>query len=97
MTGFRLTRAAEADLKEIGRATLERWGRRQRNTYLRELDEAFRRIAENPGLGVQRDEIREGYRSLPKNRHVIFYRLRKGEVEIARVLHQRMDIEGSLS
>lgn len=30
-------------------------------------------IAENPGMGVDRDDIREGIRSFPVENHVIFY------------------------
>ena len=93
MAGFRLTKAAETDLKAIARYTHQRWGRKQRNKYPRELDQAFERIAANPGLGTRRDEIREGHLSFLRNRHLIFYRVRKGHVEIVRVLHHRMDIE----
>lgn len=96
MPVFRLTKAAENDLKDIARYTQERWGRRQRNKYLRELDKAFHQIADHPGLGIRRDAILEGHYSFLKNRHLIFYRIRKERMEIVRVLHQRMDIEDHL-
>ena len=96
MSAFKLTVAAEADLKDIGRYTLQRWGHGQRNKYLSELDKAFRELARNPELGKKRDEIRNGYLSLLKNKHVIFYRRQKREVEIVRILHQSMEIERHL-
>lgn len=96
MKAFKLTAVAEADLKAIGRHTLRRWGRKQRNKYLGEQDEAFRRLAGSPELGRRRDEIREGYLSLLKNKHVIFYRRHKDRVEIVRVLHQSMEVESRL-
>ena len=39
-----------------------------------------------------RDEIIEGLRSLGVGRHIIFYRLCKTEIEVARILHKRMDV-----
>lgn len=59
MSAFKLTAAAEADLKAIGRYTLKRWGLNQRNKYLGELDRAFHQLAENPDLGMKRNEIRQ--------------------------------------
>lgn len=46
--GFDLTRLAQADLKSIARFTQERWGVRQRNAYLKEIDQVFRALARNP-------------------------------------------------
>ena len=42
---YDLTPAAEADLREIARYTLRRWGARQQR-YARQLAACFRRIAE---------------------------------------------------
>lgn len=56
MSTFTLTNKAVADLRDIGRYTLERWGREQRNLYLRMLDESFQQLAANPlyWYGLQR-------------------------------------------
>jgi toxin ParE1/3/4 len=48
MPTFTLTNKAVADLKDIGRYTLEHWGREQRNLYLQMLDESFQQLASNP-------------------------------------------------
>lgn len=48
MAAFAITNAAKADLKDIGRHTEKRWGREQRNVYLRMLDTTFQSITENP-------------------------------------------------
>jgi len=65
MRKFDLTRSAQADLKSIARYTQERWGLRQRNTYLKEVDQVFRALAKNPLMGRACDDIREGYRKFP--------------------------------
>jgi len=41
MPTFTLTNMAKADLKEIGRFTQTRWGRDQRDLYLKMLDVSF--------------------------------------------------------
>jgi toxin ParE1/3/4 len=95
---FTLTKKALADLVEIGRYTQKRWGKEQRNTYLTMLDGCFQQLAAAPLEGRACDEIRSGYRKMNVGSHVIFYRQsRIDEIEIVRVLHERMDIESRLS
>jgi toxin ParE1/3/4 len=52
MPGFRLTKAAKADMRGIGRYTRKRWGRDQAHRYLGDLDDCYHRLAEKPDLGV---------------------------------------------
>ena len=94
MRRFDLTRSARADLKSIARHTQERWGVRQRNAYLKEVDQVFRALAKNPSMGRACDDIREGYRKFPHGSHVVYYRL-VGEEEllIVRILHMTMDVD----
>lgn len=97
MPGFRVTRKAQADLIAIGRFTEREWGRNQRKSYLKQLDNSFGKIAENPELGTACDYIKTGYRKLPQGSHLIFYRLgAMGMVEIVRVLHKSMDVGSKL-
>ena len=95
---FYLTRKAKADLKSIGRYIQKIWGVNQRNTYLTEIDRAFHDISNNPNIGRNCDYIRSGYRKYKVGKHYIFYReVSIEEVEIVRVLHERMDISRHLS
>jgi toxin ParE1/3/4 len=93
VTAFRLTSKAVEDLRSIGRFTQNRWGREQRNIYLRRLDGSFRTIARQPTIGAACDHIREGYRKYHVGRHFIFYRLVETHIQIVRILHERMDVE----
>jgi toxin ParE1/3/4 len=44
-------------------------------------------------MGVRRDDLREGYRSLRAGRHVVSYRETATGIEIVRVLHASMDVD----
>ena len=98
MRTFTLTNMAKADLKEIGQYTKTRWGREQRDLYLKMLDVSFQQLADNPLKGKDCSEIRIGYRKLNVGSHVIFYRQTLSDtIEIVRVLHGYMDIETRLT
>jgi toxin ParE1/3/4 len=94
---FRVTPRAFEDLKNIGRYTLQQWGRTQRDAYLRALDTRFEWLAKHPMLGRTRDEIAAGYRSYPHEAHTIFYLIRDGGIDIIGVPHQAMDIPRHLA
>ena len=98
MPSFTLTNMAKADLIDIGRYTLNKWGQVQRNHYLSLLDVSFYQLAANPFKGSDCSEIRSGYRKFNVGSHVIFYRqIAVDTIEIVRVLHGSMDIESRLS
>jgi toxin ParE1/3/4 len=90
MAGFFLSGKAKADVKEIGHYTQQRWGVEQRNRYLGELDACFQKIGANPTLGNSAEAIRAGYRRIREGSHLVFFRKAGNEVEIVRVLHERM-------
>ena len=99
---FYLTRKAKSDLKAIARYTQKQWGVDQRNTYLKQIDQAFHDLAKSPDQGRNCDHIRPGYRKYKVGRHYIFYRdtssdgVIQEDVEIVRILHERMDITNRL-
>ncbi len=89
---YRLTPKADQDLAQIWRHTNENWGKSQANKYLQLLEKGFLMLLHHPKSGKARDEIRRGYRSLPVEYHVVFYRVRDKDIEIVRILHQRMEV-----
>lgn len=93
---YRLTPAARYDLASIWDFTEERWGARQAESYLNEIRSAIERIADDPHRGRSCDEIREGYRRYSVGRHILFYVVSAGDVDVIRILHQRMDPERHL-
>lgn len=92
MAGFRLSAKALGDLKSIGQYTERYWGREQRNKYLAMLDSCFHTLASEPEIGLACDYIKAGYQKYHAGRHLIFYRQGLKDIEIIRILHDRMDI-----
>jgi toxin ParE1/3/4 len=93
---YLLSPAAQVDLEQIWDFTHDRWGVDQAEEYLRELQRAIERAAANPLIGRACDEIRPGYRKLAAGSHVLFYRLTAEGIDVARVVHQRMDVDRHL-
>jgi toxin ParE1/3/4 len=87
---YKLRQEALGDLKEIGRYTLKKHGREQRNKYLLGINLQFESLAEMPLKGRQRSEIKEGYYSFDYEKHVIFYLIHTDDIEILGILHKRM-------
>lgn len=93
MKPFQLTKKAKDDLQDIAIFTQRRWGRDQRNIYLKQFDESFWLLAENPDIGRSCDEIRQGYHKFPQGSHITFYKvLGSQEIQIVRILHKSMDV-----
>ena len=95
---FVLTKKARSDLIAIAIYTQKQWSREQRNIYLKQLDDAFHALTNNPQAGKCCDYIRTGYRKLPQGSHVIFYRqLNTAMIEIVRILHKQMDVSSKFN
>ena len=92
MPGYRLTRRALADLRDIVRYTGETWGRRQARLYLEELELRIQKLALSPEVGRLRDDVAPSVRSFPIGRHVMFYLTGESGITVLRVLHPRMNI-----
>lgn len=91
---FTLTGKAKSDLKAITVFTEQRWGKEPRNLYIKQMDDAFHRLAAAPMTGAACDYIKSGYRKFPQGSYVIFYRNdRAKSIEIVRILHKSMDVE----
>jgi len=87
---FRLTKAAQSDLLQIGRDTYQRWRREQARTYLRAFDACFHQLDDDPTRGPVAPELRS-YRRVRQGKHLIYYRIVEQHVVlIVRILHDRM-------
>ena len=94
---FQLSKEAKNDLRSIALFTENRWGKAQRNVYIKQLDDTFLMLAHNPNLGVSCDTIRDGYRKLPQGSHIIFYKKNaKSTILVVRILHKSMDYDSQL-
>lgn len=94
MPPFLLTSAARKDVIDIGRFTTEKWGRRQRDKYPKQLDDAFRLLARQPEIGRDAEDIKPGYKKFSQGSHIIFYRAgTESKIVVIRILHNSMDVE----
>ena len=93
MSSFTLTQRARDDLKSIARITEKRWGRKQRNIYIKQFDDAFHMLYKSPDVGKNCDYIKHDYRKFPQGSHVVFYTVTiQSNIKITRILHKNMDV-----
>jgi toxin ParE1/3/4 len=91
-----LSRAARSDLVEIWEYIASE-NERAANRINREITARFETLLRFPGLGRRRDELKEGLRSFPVKKYVVFYFVIENGVKIARVLHSAQDIDSVFS
>ena len=92
MAQLRISPRAISDLTEI-------WGYiaddsvAHADSFIDRLYETMQMLADQSGAGRRRDELAPGLLSFPFGRHVIFYRVTRGALEVIRVLHGARDIQ----
>lgn len=98
MTGYLISSAAAKDLEDIWLYTLENWSKGQADRYFNLIMDEIERIAVNPDSGTDLSHIRAGFLRKRIMSHLIFYKVDKSntEVQIIRILHQRMDVPSQL-
>lgn len=92
MAGYKLSEQAEEDLRPISARTIEEWGRTQAEVYVSLLHNTLLQIANTPDIGRDRPELSDIARSFPAQKHIVYYLKCDQGIEVARILHQRMDI-----
>lgn len=95
---YKISNEAKSDIEKIWLYTLENWSFEQAERYFDLTMDEIEYIAENPNSGENFSNLRKGYLRTQIKSHFIFYKinLKQNEVEIIRILHQRMDIENRL-
>ena len=92
---------SEEALKDINNTwlyTAENWSLEQADRYYNLILDEIEYISENFETGRDIGRIRKGYRYSKVKSHLIFYKKsKKGETEIIRILHEKMDIENRLN
>lgn len=91
MSSYRLSPLAEEDLFKIISTTIESWGSTQAKVYAQTIDAALFKLAQYPDFGRERNEIYKDAKSFPIEKHIVFYQVSESGIDVARILHQRMD------
>lgn len=95
---YKISREASADLEKIWLYTLVNWSIEQADRYINLIIDEIEYLTKNPKSGKSYDHIREKYFRSRVKSHFIFYKinLTEKQIEIIRILHQRMDIASHL-
>jgi toxin ParE1/3/4 len=92
-----LRQEAIDDLNDIWTYTFKEWSEKQADKYYATLEFACTQIGENPQLGKQYEGITNNLLGYRTGKHIIFYQiLNKNEIEIIRILHERMDLKNRI-
>jgi toxin ParE1/3/4 len=96
---YKISVQAAEDIENIWLYTFETWSLEQADRYVNLIFDEIEYLAANPKSGKDFNHIRKNYRCSKVKSHIIFYRLtdKQNDIEIIRVLHQRMDIENRLN
>ncbi|WP_416445236.1 type II toxin-antitoxin system RelE/ParE family toxin [Leeuwenhoekiella sp. A16] len=94
---YRISKQAIDDLNEIWIYTFHKWSKDQADRYYDLIIGEIEFIAENYLIGKSAEQTRKNYRVTKIKSHLIFYRkVENDNVEIVRILNQRMDIKKRL-
>jgi len=93
-----LRQKAINDLNSIWDYTFEKWSENQADFYYNTIKIAFQEIAKNSQIGKKYSEINSNLFGLKSGKHIIFYHIiSENEIEVIRILHERMDLKNRLS
>jgi toxin ParE1/3/4 len=85
---YRLSQGARADLDRIWDFIAERSSAEVASEFIWKFYDTFASIGSSPAAGVAIPELlAEGARKFPMGNYLIYYRSKRGMVEILRVLH----------
>jgi len=96
---YKISVKASEDIENIWLYTFENWSLKQADRYINLIFDEIEYLANNSNSGKNFNHIRKNYRCSKVKSHLIFYRFidKQNDIEIIRILHQRMDIENRLS
>lgn len=95
---YKLSRKSREDLHSIWLYTFENWSLEQADIYIRLIRTEIENLAERPARGREVVYASSKYRRSRVKSHFIYYReTSTSEIEVIRILHQKMDIENRLS
>ena len=90
---FRIKPQAEKDLENIYDYSYQEFGSARADQYIRDLNTAFHKLADNPNLGSDYKHVRPELRAYSVVSHVVFFKPSVYGAIILRVLHKSMDYE----
>ena len=97
MAKYFLSNRAIEDISKIWNYTYEFWSENQANKYFSLIIETCQKIANNPTIGKNYSELSKEIFGFGIGKHILIYREhRTNEIEIIRILHERMDLNSRM-
>ncbi len=97
MSNYIISEKALDDINNIWKYTAKKWSVEQANRYYNLLIDEIEYVANNFETARDFGYVRKFYKYSKVKSHLIFFKLNKrNEIEVIRVLHERMDIENRL-
>ena len=93
MSKYTLSQQAAKDLANIFQYTAKNFSVKQAEAYLLALEQSFFLLAKEPNLARKVEDIRQEYLRHLYRKHAIYFKVRKDDIFIVRVLHQQMKYE----
>ncbi len=97
MTYLGISRQAAHDIEEIRSFSLEHWGHRMAEEYVDHIEEALKRLQENPGLLRTKPEFSRNFRFFRVRRHYLVCSLVDGNIYLLAVKHGSLDLPNRLA
>lgn len=98
MSEYIISEKALEDIKNIWIYTAENWSVEQADRYYNLIIDEIEYIVGHLDMAHDFGKIRKSYRYSKVKSHLIFFKKYKtNEIEVVRVLHERMNIENRLS
>ena len=98
MTEYIISEKALEDINNIWIYTAENWSVEQADRYYNLIIDEIEYIVGNLNMARDFGKIRKSYKYSKVKSHLIFFKKdKKNEIEVVRVLHERMDIENRLA
>ncbi|MBP6550506.1 MAG: type II toxin-antitoxin system RelE/ParE family toxin [Flavobacterium sp.] len=98
MPEYIISEKALEDINNIWIYTAENWSVEQANRYYNLIIDEIEYIVDNLDMARDFGKIRKSYKYSKVKSHLIFFKKDKtNEIEVVRVLHERMDIESRLA
>ena len=98
MLKYIISEKALEDINNIWIYTAESWSVEQADRYYNLIIDEIEYIVDNLVMARDFGKIRKSYRYSKVKSHLIFFKKDKAsEIEVVRILHERMDIENRLA
>lgn len=98
MAEYSISEKALEDLNNIWIYTAENWSIEQANRYYNLIVDEIEYVADNFETTKDLSNVRKNYNYSKVKSHLVFYKKTKNtEMEVVRILHERMDVKNRIN